>query len=87
MSARDLIFHELIGLKIEVVYSPNICELGIRGKVVDETRNLLIVRSNSSLRRIEKRYRVFKFVLPCGKRAYVCGSSIVGRPEERVKRV
>lgn len=74
-------------MEVEIVYSPNICELGIRGRVVDETKNLLIVRSNSSLKKIEKKYRVFKFVLPCGKKVYIRGSSIVGRPEERVKRI
>ncbi|MEM3796783.1 MAG: ribonuclease P protein subunit, partial [Archaeoglobaceae archaeon] len=37
----DLIARDWIGLVVEVVESPNECELSLRGEVVDETEKTL----------------------------------------------
>ncbi len=67
--------------------SPNLSELGIKGKVVYETKNMLVIRTSKGDVRVPKEKRLFLFRLPSGKRVIVLGDRIVGRPEERVKRL
>ncbi len=67
--------------------SPNLSELGIKGKVIYETKNTLVIRTRRGDVRLPKEKRLFLFRLPSGKRVIVLGDRIVGRPEERVKKV
>lgn len=83
-TSRNLPRHELIGLEVGVVQSRNEDELGIRGKVVDETKQTLVVESGEEAKRIEKEGRVFQFDLPSGKEVRVDGIILKGRPEERI---
>ncbi len=78
--------HELIGLEVEVIKSENECEEGIKGKVVDEGKNVLKVECEGVEKTVQKRGRVFKFALPSGKEGKVKGGAISGRPEERIKK-
>ena len=67
---------ELIGLAIEVE--------GRKGKVVDETKHLLIVEDGQgSVTRWVKKDHTFRFP---EKGAAIEGRLLVGKPEERVKR-
>ncbi len=66
--------------------SPNLPELGIKGKVIYETKNMLVIRTSKGDVRVPKDKRLFLFRLPSGKRVIVLGDKVVGRPEERVKR-
>ncbi len=72
---------------MELLSSPNLSELGIKGKVVYETKNMLVIRTSKGDVRVPKEKRLFLFRLPSGKRVIVLGDRIVGRPEERVKRL
>jgi len=86
ITARNLLRHELIGLDVEVVRDRNPSNASIRGRVVDETRNTLLIRKGERERRIAKRTAVFRFSLPDGAAVDVEGPALVGRPEDRVKR-
>lgn len=85
MRPELIIAHEWIGLNIEVVNSPNPCEVGIRGKVVDETKNTLKIMTEKGLKTVIKKGRVFR-VKFAGKLMDVSGDLINFRPEERIKR-
>jgi ribonuclease P protein subunit POP4 len=85
ISARNLIRHELIGLTAEVAESNNKTQKGIRGLIVDETKNTLIIETGKGLKKIQKNGSVFIFEIPDGKKVKVDGKKIVARPEERVK--
>jgi ribonuclease P protein subunit POP4 len=85
ISARNLIRHELIGLDVEVVESTNRIQVGIKGLVVDETRNLLAVETEGGLKKIQKKGSIFIFKIPDGKKVKVDGKKIVARPEDRIK--
>lgn len=78
--------HELIGLEVEVLYSPDPSQVRARGTVVDETAKLLLIRTRTSVKKIPKEYRVLKFHLPDEVEVEVDGSELLRRPEERVKR-
>lgn len=80
---KNLIAHELIGLKVRV-YDLHHKYLG-SGIVVDETRNLLKISVNGSLKSFLKSSCLFRFILPNKKIVEINGHEIVGRPEERLK--
>jgi len=87
MNARgDLKRHELIGLEVEIVSSTHQGYVGIRGRVVDETRRMFVIESAGAEKKIPKGSCVFEFV-DGGQRERVKGAEIEFRPEDRVKRV
>ena len=85
ITAKNLIRHELIGLKVEVEKSFNKSHNGIKGSIVDETKNLLIIETEKGIKKIQKRRTSFIFTIPNGKKVKVEGTIIAKRPEERVK--
>ena len=83
----NLIFHELIGLEVHVKSHTDSSLTGLKGKVVDETKNMLIVESrNGKVEKIPKFGGIFVFKLSDTVSVEVRGDLIVGRPEERLKR-
>lgn len=85
ISAKNLIRHELIGLKVETFESINKFCVGIKGLVVDETKNLLIIETNKGIKKIQKKGTTFIFTIPHDKKVKVEGTVIAKRPEERIK--
>ena len=85
MSPKNMIRHELIGLEAEVIESTNKIQTGIRGMVVDETKNTLTIETSNGLKRIQKKGATFMFTIPGGKKVSVSGNKIAVRPEERIK--
>jgi len=77
---------EFIGLNAKVVKSSNTSYLGISGKVIDETRNTLVIRHKNADKIIIKEVAVFQFILPNGTVVEVDGKVILGRPEDRIKK-
>ncbi len=69
---------------MEVLNDSNPSNVEIRGKVVDETMKTLVIRS-AGMKRIAKKDAVFKFSLG-GVAVKVEGSTLMGRPEDRVKK-
>lgn len=62
----------------------NLEKIGIRGKVIDETMKTLVIRGMGT-HRIAKKNAVFKFLLD-GISVKVEGETLIGRPEDRVKK-
>jgi ribonuclease P protein subunit POP4 len=77
---------ELIGLNAKVVKSTNPSYKGITGTVIDETRNTLIIRHENKDKIIVKNVAVFYFTTQDGIVVEVDGNTILGRPEDRVKK-
>ncbi len=69
---------------MEVLDDSNPSNVKLRGRVVDETMKTLVIRS-AGLKRIAKKDAVFKFSLG-GTAVKVEGRSLIGRPEDRVKK-
>lgn len=83
---KNLVRHELIGLEVEVLDSTNKYQKGIKGKVIDETYNTLVIETEKGEKRVSKKDCVFAFKLPDGKKILVEGWVIVGKPEDRIKK-
>ena len=78
--------HEFIGLDAKVVRSTHPDCVGITGKVIDETRNTLVIRQKNKDKVVVKNTAVFHFTLPDGTIVEIEGNAIVGRPEDRLKK-
>ena len=84
MSAINIMFHELIGLRIVVVKSSVDTLNGLSGEVVDETQYTLKVKTNNGLKIIPKSIVTISIELTNGKFITVDGKRISDRPEDRI---
>lgn len=82
----EVLQDEFIGLKAKVAGSRNPSCKGIAGKVIDETRNTLVILHDEKEKIIVKDGTVFHFHFPDETILEIEGRAIVGRPEDRVKR-
>lgn len=85
---QNLHLHEFIGLDVKVVNSSSHEWIGVYGKVVDETKNLLVIEcpNKKKILKIPKIACTFMFTLENGEQVKLKGSTIVFRPEERTKK-
>lgn len=82
----SILQHELIGLNAKVVKSVHPNYVGIAGRVMDETRNTLIIQYENKRKIVAKNAVVFYFTMPDGTVVEIDGKEIVGRPENRIKK-
>jgi ribonuclease P protein subunit POP4 len=82
---KNLAKHELISRVAEVVRATDPKKLGIKGKVVDETRNILVISMGGQEKRVPKAECTFRFELDRSV-VEVDGKLLVGRPEDRIKK-
>ena len=52
ISSRNVLRHELIGLDVLVSGATNPEQRGLSGRIIDETRNLLVVETPKGIKRI-----------------------------------
>jgi ribonuclease P protein subunit POP4 len=87
-SSKNLFRHEIIGLDVKIIKSKNPSCTGIKGKVIDETRNtFMIEKSDGKEITIPKNDCVFSFYLPeenCW--VNIDGKILISRPEDRIKK-
>jgi ribonuclease P protein subunit POP4 len=76
--------HELIGLEVEVLQATDPSQAHVRGRVVDETRNTLVLEIHGDEKRIPKHGSRFRFEIQGGLE--LDGEEIRFRPEDRVKK-
>ena len=77
----------MIGLIMEVEESSNRDMEGLRGRIVDETRNTFVIETEQEEeKQIPKTGNMFIFVLEDGTRARIRGDKLLARPEDRIKR-
>jgi len=86
MSVTDFRRREFIGLEVEVLESTCDEYLGIKGRVVDESRNTLTVEQDGREKKVPKDCCRFRFV-DGPESAVISGKEIKFRPEDRIKKV
>ncbi len=85
---RNILYHELIGLRVKILEYPDPSIAGLEGMVIDETeKTLLIEKPGNGRVRIFKVHGVFEFMLPSGEKVIIRGARILARPEERLKKI
>ncbi|MCX6668590.1 MAG: ribonuclease P protein subunit [Methanothrix sp.] len=83
---ESLARHELIGLEVLVEDSFDPGLIGLRGQVVDETRNTFLLETERGIKRIAKANTSLIFTLPEGQRVKVAGSVLISQPENRISK-
>ncbi|MDP6641861.1 MAG: ribonuclease P protein subunit [Candidatus Nanoarchaeia archaeon] len=86
MTIKDIIRHELIGLTIEITESKNNSLIGLKGKIIDETKNTLTLETKKGIKKIIKSQIKFK-IKNNDQMIEIDGKLIVNRPEDRIKRI
>lgn len=87
ITQQNLICHELIGLEVIVIHSSHPGYLGIRGKVIDETKGTILISNGVKRKSVPKSVAMFRFTLPDKSIVEIDGREIVGRPVERIKKL
>jgi len=83
ITSENILSHEFIGLETRV-YSKDKNKQKINGKVVDETKNLMLIEKNGEIKKIPKKEAMFEFKI--GKKTVkVDGKKILFKPEQRLK--
>lgn len=77
----NIVRHELIGLYCKVVHAQNKSQIGVEGKIADETMKTVVIGGKS----IPKKDTVFRVRLGA-KQVDIDGNYIVARPEDRIKK-
>ena len=80
-NANNILRHELIGLECRVSGSKNKSQIGIEGKIVDETLKSVVIGGKN----VQKKDTTFMVKLG-GKNVHIDGNFIIARPEDRIKK-
>ncbi len=85
LNNKTIVLHELIGMDCEVVRSSDPDQQGLEGKVVDETKNTLLLETSKGLKRVVKHISSLKFRK--GKQVFLVeGEEINFRSYERIEK-
>ncbi len=85
ITPKNLIKHELIGLEAEIEESKNKSLVGLKGKIVDETKNMLTIKTKKGEKKIIKRECTLKIKTDKGI-VKIEGTLLSGNPEKRIKK-
>lgn len=84
ITRKNLLAHELIGLRAVIKKSPDPNKIGIRGKIIDETKNMVMLETKNGVKKMAKKEVWLEIKL--GREAIlVDGNLLVARPEDRTK--
>jgi len=84
VTPKNIVWHELIGLKAKIIRASHPELVGLEGYVLDETRNTLVL-AGERVWVIPKDVVWLEFEVD-GKRIQINGKELVGRPEMRLKK-
>jgi ribonuclease P protein subunit POP4 len=88
ISSKNLQIHEFVDLRVNIVRSTDAGFTGINGKIIDETKNTLVVQKDDGRYIVvQKKDNVFEFILKGNERVQVDGSNIMYRPQDRIKKL
>lgn len=82
---KDITRHELIGLNVEIVEAKNKSLIGLKGKIIDETKNLLLIQSDKGVKKVLKDQVTMNIQMK-DKKVQLEGKLLVGKPEDRLKK-
>ena len=85
ITAKNLIHHEFIGLKVHATSKKN-KSLNLKGTIIDETKNTIKIESEGKEKVIPKVGSIFVFEIPSGEKVEVYGNILSIRPEDRIKK-
>jgi ribonuclease P protein subunit POP4 len=82
----DIIRYDFIGTEGKIAGSPHAGYVGIRGEVINETKNTFTIMHKGKTKSVIKSLAVFNFKFSDGTIVKIDGKLLVGRPEDRLKK-
>lgn len=82
----DIVRCELIGTQAKITRNSHPGNVGMSGKVMDETRNTFVVLRAGKRKTVAKDSSTFQFKFPDSTIVEIDGRILVGRPEDRLKK-
>lgn len=73
---------EIIGREIKIINSKNETLIGIKGKIINETKNTLTIKTDEKTKKLIKEQITFTI-----NDTIIKGKEITYRPEDRIKRI
>ncbi len=86
ITPSNLVRHELIGLHVKIVSAKNPSNIGVEGKVVNETYKTLVIEHKKKEKTVFKDGVTIIFTLPNKQKVEVDGKLLVARPWDRIKK-
>ncbi|AFZ71084.1 RNase P/RNase MRP subunit p29 [Caldisphaera lagunensis DSM 15908] len=86
INKKNLIYHEIIGLYVCIVKHLDPSIEGKCGKILYETKNTIIIETNKGKATILKKGAIFEIKID-NERVVVLGDNLIGRPEDRIKKI
>lgn len=75
---NELLRGELIGINVQIIGK------NIQGRIIDETKNIFVIKSKKGIKKIIKKNSKMEFTIN-NEKIVIEGDKLVARPEERVK--
>jgi len=86
VTAKNLLYSTFIGLNVEIINSSQHDLVGLKGSIVDETKNLIVIETADKEVQVPKVSSVFRFYVSDGA-VDIDGRKITFRHYERPKKV
>ena len=84
ITADNITSHEFIGLHTQIVESTNPQVIGLNGRVINETKSMLTIHTDSGSKHVAKETCTWKFTLENLKTVTIDGFRIAKRPYDRI---
>jgi ribonuclease P protein subunit POP4 len=86
ITAENVLAHEIIGLGARIVESTDPTLQAVSGTIVFETKNMLSIKVNSEVKQVPKKATKKIQIETHSSVCFISGSSLTGRPEDRISR-
>jgi ribonuclease P protein subunit POP4 len=87
ITRENILSHEVIGLYATIERCSNRFLTNLSGKIILETKNMIGIETSRGVKKISKSAaRRIKLDLNSGCSCYISGSSLIGRPEDRISK-
>ncbi len=87
MTPQNILAHEIISFGAKITESTDPTLEGVSGTIVFETRNTISIRTKSSVKQISKKAATQIELASQSGACFISGSSLIGRPEDRISRL
>jgi len=87
ITAASIHAHEIIGLGAKIIESSDPALNNINGIIVFETKNTISIKTGSSVKQIAKNAAKKIEIKTESGVCFISGSSMIGRPEDRISRL
>jgi ribonuclease P protein subunit POP4 len=89
ITAKNILLHEIVGMQASIEECSDPRVINLEGRIIYETKNMITIRTDNGCKRsIAKAVaRKIRISTPNGSCCFISGSSLRGRPQDRMSRL